>query len=470
METEERRKERDKVSRTTRRASGRNIERAGNSGAWSGGPAIIRVVLLTVLLSAAVTTMSVVSPAMGPEPLTRTSADTVYAEDQAIPPVFENPNFDDGASNWTLTQNAVWETTEVHSPPRSVNCKLEGTGGNVKQLADCDLPPGTGAKLRAYVKMPYPGSLDRKVFDSRTQGFSETGGSGDGTLYAGAWSYGYKIGPYPEWTLVEWDCTNTRNTTLRTRSMFLWFCTGDGPSGYSPPRPVYIDDVQVHFYPPHINSISPAGVSTGDTITISGVGYDFSQGTGKVKVGGVEATDVVSWGENKIKVKVPSGVISGNGSSGGGSDNQVVVKVTTAEGASNELNLTLGPPELDSVSPAEGPVGTQVTLKGDLFGAEQRESKVYFGSLEASTRSWSNGELTAFVPTGATSSEVRVETAGGKSNSTGVQPRAQDQLLRRGHHQAGVRGVPLHIEPRGRGGRRHRNLHAGDGRGEAPGD
>lgn len=256
--------------------------------------------------------------------------DSLGAAQQVVPPQFKNLNFDDGATDWVATgTGGGYSTTEYHSAPRCGMANLKAPGGSIKQEnVSCFIPAGSTAKVRAYIKMPKEGSASKKIFDLRAGGLDETGTNG--TFYSGAWNEGARPGPYPDWTLVEWDLFLV-NADLDTHSMYLMFCGQDGPGGYADDRPVYIDDIQIHFIPPHINSVSPSNVSVGNSLTIEGSGFDHSQGSSSVTIGGVVATGIESWGETEIKVVVPSGVSSGVAD----------VIVTTAEGASNAVAVTV---------------------------------------------------------------------------------------------------------------------------------
>ncbi|MDD5747731.1 MAG: IPT/TIG domain-containing protein [Actinomycetota bacterium] len=163
-------------------------------------------------------------------------------------------SFDEGETGWTFTEQARYETHEVHSPSRrSVMTPMGGYGqqtGSVEQEVSCHLPAGTTARVSAYVKMPKAGSTSNKIFDLRAGGLDETGTTD--TFYSGAWVEGARLGPYSDWTLVEWDLFLV-NPNLETHSMYISFCTGDGPKAFPDFRPVYIDDVKVAFFTPKVN-------------------------------------------------------------------------------------------------------------------------------------------------------------------------------------------------------------------------
>jgi hypothetical protein len=73
-------------------------------------------------------------------------------------------------------------------------------------------------------------------------------------------------------------------------------------------------------------------------------------------------------------------------------------------------------PNISSLSPTSGAVGTAVTITGTNFGATQGTSTVSFNGTAATVTSWSAGSIAATVPNGATTGNV-VVTVGGQSSS-----------------------------------------------------
>ncbi|MBM3958048.1 MAG: IPT/TIG domain-containing protein, partial [Gemmatimonadetes bacterium] len=76
-------------------------------------------------------------------------------------------------------------------------------------------------------------------------------------------------------------------------------------------------------------------------------------------------------------------------------------------------------PRLDSIDPGSGPVGTTVTIEGDLFGPAQWNSYVTFGYEQAADYvSWSDDKIEVKVPdTASGSADVKVTTVGGTSDA-----------------------------------------------------
>ena len=73
-------------------------------------------------------------------------------------------------------------------------------------------------------------------------------------------------------------------------------------------------------------------------------------------------------------------------------------------------------PAMTVLEPDEGPVGTEVVIRGENFGpsigALQGTSGVSFGGVWASPSTWSEGEVRVEVPAGATTGPVVVTVSG----------------------------------------------------------
>lgn len=100
--------------------------------------------------------------------------------------------------------------------------------------------------------------------------------------------------------------------------------------------------------------------------------------------------------------------------------------VLTITGTSGSLNPsvsaslavgTSGSPNITSLSPTSGPVGTSVTISGANFGSTQGTSTVTFNGTTATPTSWSASSIVAPVPTGATTGSVAVTVGGVATNS-----------------------------------------------------
>ncbi len=73
-------------------------------------------------------------------------------------------------------------------------------------------------------------------------------------------------------------------------------------------------------------------------------------------------------------------------------------------------------PNISSLSPASGPIGTAVTVSGSNFGATQGTSTIKFNGVAGTPTSWSNTVIVVPVPTGSTTGPVVVTVGGFVSN------------------------------------------------------
>lgn len=158
---------------------------------------------------------------------------------------------------------------------------------------------------------------------------------------------------------------------------------------------------------PDIGSLNPTSGAAGTAVTISGSGFGATRGSSTVSFGGTNATTITSWSATTIVADVPAGAATGN------------VIVTVGGMASNGLSFAVSPtgPEITSLNPNVGPVGTAVTISGSNFASSQGSSTVSFGGTNATTiTSWTATSIVADVPSGATTGEVVVTVGGAASN------------------------------------------------------
>ncbi len=155
--------------------------------------------------------------------------------------------------------------------------------------------------------------------------------------------------------------------------------------------------------PPTITALSPTFGEVGTPVTITGANFGAAQGSSTVTFNGVAAT-ATSWVNTSIIVPVPVGATTGN------------VIVTVDNLASNAIPFTVPPPNITSLTPQLGPVGTVVTVTGTAFGASQGNSTVTFSGVAATPTSWDDTSIVVPVPAGAIAGNVIVTVNGVSSN------------------------------------------------------
>jgi peptidoglycan/xylan/chitin deacetylase (PgdA/CDA1 family) len=180
-------------------------------------------------------------------------------------------------------------------------------------------------------------------------------------------------------------------------------------SGVSNPRDFTVNNI-------HVDSISPTSANQGSTVTIKGQWFGASRGAyGKVMFGKVASTGYSSWSDSQIKAVVPAGA-----------SGEAKVTVVNAYGASNAASFKVVP-RVTSISPASGPSGTMITLRGSGFGGRAPASCVRFywtsGPVIKSVRSgvatsWADNKVAVHViiPAGQVKATVLVVTSAGASN------------------------------------------------------
>jgi hypothetical protein len=159
---------------------------------------------------------------------------------------------------------------------------------------------------------------------------------------------------------------------------------------------------------PSITSVTPSSGPVGTSVTIAGSNFGSSQGSSTVTFNGTSAGTAPSWSATSITVNVPTGATTGNVvvTVGGVASSGVAFTVTTSAG-----------PNISTLDPTAGAVGTAVIISGSGFGSSQGTSTVTFNGTSAGTATnWSSTSISVKVPTGATTGPVVVTVGGVGSN------------------------------------------------------
>jgi hypothetical protein len=153
---------------------------------------------------------------------------------------------------------------------------------------------------------------------------------------------------------------------------------------------------------PQISNVSPVIVGPGVSMTITGTSFGGSQQGGAVVLNNSIGT-VVSWNNTQIVATVPSGTSAG----------KLYVRQNGVN--SNAVCFTIANPQIISISPTSGVVGTQITITGTGFGATAGTATV--NGTNATIQSWGDTQVVATVAPGTTAGGVRVVNAGVTSNA-----------------------------------------------------
>ncbi|MCC6743283.1 MAG: choice-of-anchor D domain-containing protein [Acidobacteria bacterium] len=157
---------------------------------------------------------------------------------------------------------------------------------------------------------------------------------------------------------------------------------------------------------PVVLGFDPASAAPGEQIVISG--RNFKDVTG-VEFNGRQAARFRVLSEAEIRATVPAGATSGAVTvvtRSGRASGRALLKVTAPPSA--------GAPTIGSVNPTAGSVGDRIDVTGTGF-ADVR--KVQFNGVDARFTVRSLTAIRAFVPQGATTGPIRVETGAGQARS-----------------------------------------------------
>jgi hypothetical protein len=174
---------------------------------------------------------------------------------------------------------------------------------------------------------------------------------------------------------------------------------GTGPIRVRTPASTAVSTTAYTIPAPVLTALAPASGPAYTNVIITGT--DLSDVTG-VTFNGVAASYFFANSATSVSASAPTGVTTG------------LVVVTTPGGTSNGLLFTAAP-VLSSFAPTSGSPGTVVTLTGqNLAGAIQVS---FNGVAAASYTVVSATQLTATMPSGASSGPIRVTTPGGTGAS-----------------------------------------------------
>ena len=165
--------------------------------------------------------------------------------------------------------------------------------------------------------------------------------------------------------------------------------------------------------PPTITALNPASGVVNQAVTISGAGFEATQGSSTVTFNGV-AAPVASWSASSLTAAVPPGATSGP------------VVVTVNGRASNGMAFTvIPPPSIASIDPPSAYPGAAVTVHGTNLGPGT--PAVTFNGVSASVTTATSTAITAIVPALATSGPVVVTVDGQTSNAIPFEVLATNQ-------------------------------------------
>ena len=154
-------------------------------------------------------------------------------------------------------------------------------------------------------------------------------------------------------------------------------------------------------FEPVVTSFSPIRGPSGTAVTITGADFDNVRA---VRFNGTRASYVVT-SSTQVVATVPAGATSGP------------ISVTTTVGTGTSVESFLLAPSISSVTPAAGPVGTSVTIRGASFTGAVA---VTFNGTPAMFTVLSPTRISTQVPSDASTGAVAVTTPGGVATSASL--------------------------------------------------
>jgi hypothetical protein len=148
--------------------------------------------------------------------------------------------------------------------------------------------------------------------------------------------------------------------------------------------------------PPMVNKVTPAVAPVGTAVALEGYNFDAG-GNNQVLINGVPAA-ITAASATRLDIVVPAGVYSQTKPYG-----QIVVKSQGREGGQAQI-FSEDYPQITSIQPASGPVGTVVTITGKNFNPSIAGNRLLFWSAPAGPQaptSASSTSLQVVVPAGA---------------------------------------------------------------------
>lgn len=182
---------------------------------------------------------------------------------------------------------------------------------------------------------------------------------------------------------------NTVNVTITSGMLFV--SNGSGTSNNK------LDAIDITPVAPHVTSLSSSSGKPGSTITLTGTNFI---GATTVRFNGLATTFKVL-SNARINVVVPGNATSGP------------IAITTTGGTATSTEFKVAP-RLSSFSPTTGSPGASVILTGANFTGA---TSVKFHGLAANFTVDSATQITATVPTNATTGTISISTRAGTATS-----------------------------------------------------
>jgi RHS repeat-associated protein len=321
-------------------------------------------------------------------------------------------------SNGTFTVNGAGIMSSVTDSFHLAYQTLSGDGTIVARLVTNQYNDFSGVMIRettapnsSYVATQYDGKF---IMDYRngtgSQLSVQTGASITGPYWLMVTRSGNTFSSYGSPDGTYWTQVGSSQTISMATNVYIGLAQDSSATGTL--NTATFDNVSVIAGTPNpmpnISSISPAYGGFGASVTINGSNFGSAQGSSSVLFNGVAAASVTSWSATQIVAVVPNTASTGP-----------VTVIVNGLGSNKNVSFTLYNPVISSLTPPFGPVGGTITITGSGFGAYANGTTVQFNGVTANydPTTWSDTNINATVPTGATSGPVAVTEGGVTSNS-----------------------------------------------------
>ena len=228
---------------------------------------------------------------------------------------------------------------------------------------------------------------------------------------------------------VTWTCSGpaSTSTSLTNQTSTSVTFNANGSTGTATVTATSVKDTSVSAFVTITVNAPPAVTTTQAQLTAAPAADDQQYSFTFSASGG---SGTLTWTASGLPANGLSlssaGVLSGTPTTAGTITFTLTVTDSSAAGPKSAnspsltLNVGLGSvPNIRSLSPTSGPVGTSVTIAGVNFGATQGKSTVTFNGTAATPTSWSATSIVAPVPSAATAGNVVVTVGGVTSNGVG---------------------------------------------------
>lgn len=165
----------------------------------------------------------------------------------------------------------------------------------------------------------------------------------------------------------------------------------------------FVGDPLVTYPAVTVSSVSPTSGTSGNIVTLTGANFGQYVKAAKIYFNGVEATEIISYTDTSVQVRVPQNAGTG----------PITVKVWTNSAITTDFQYQIGG-TITGIAPNSVNVGDLVVITGKGFGTDLSKVTVKFSNdltidaFSVKPVSVSDTQINVIVPKGAATGKVRV--------------------------------------------------------------